>query len=98
MGTYKINPQPEDTPFVTMSGDFSMDDLDAILEEMRAIYSGLDLGWLEERSEDDDEPAMATCPDCEADIPNDGICWYCENKPEKKQLPAREEITNEPTG
>lgn len=26
-------------------------------------------------------PDRATCPDCEADIPNDGNCWYCENMP-----------------
>lgn len=22
-----------------------------------------------------------TCPDCEALIPPDGCCWYCENEP-----------------
>lgn len=21
------------------------------------------------------------CPDCGADIPGDGCCWYCENEP-----------------
>lgn len=30
----------------------------------------------------DEPPARITCPDCGADIVNDGGCWYCENKPE----------------
>lgn len=30
---------------------------------------------------DDEPPARVTCPDCGADIVNDGNCWYCENKP-----------------
>jgi hypothetical protein len=38
MGTYKIHPQPGDTPIVTMDGDFSMDELSVILEEMENIY------------------------------------------------------------
>ena len=31
---------------------------------------------------DDEPPARVICPDCGADIPNDGACWYCENRPE----------------
>lgn len=28
-----------------------------------------------------DEKDRATCPECGADIPADGCCWYCENAP-----------------
>ncbi len=29
----------------------------------------------------DQPPAMINCPECQARIPNDGNCWYCENNP-----------------
>lgn len=32
---------------------------------------------------DEMENQTTTCPDCSATIPNDGICWYCENHPSK---------------
>jgi hypothetical protein len=35
---YEIHEVEGDTPYVTMSGDFSMDDLTVILDEMRDLY------------------------------------------------------------
>jgi hypothetical protein len=39
MSKYEIHTIEGDTPYVTMSGDFSMDDLMVILDEMRDLYT-----------------------------------------------------------
>jgi hypothetical protein len=38
MSDYTIHEVEGDTPYVTMHGDFSMDDLQVILQEMRELY------------------------------------------------------------
>lgn len=37
--------------------------------------------FLRENDPDNIQEQRSTCPDCGADIPNDGCCWYCENHP-----------------
>jgi len=38
MNKYEIHPVEGDTPYAAMHGDFSMDDLMVILDEMREVY------------------------------------------------------------
>lgn len=37
--------------------------------------------WMDVDNADDKEAERVICPTCGANIPNDGICWYCENNP-----------------
>lgn len=40
-----------------------------------------ELGCAYDDGPDEGEPDRMICPDCGADIPADGCCFYCENDP-----------------
>jgi len=48
------------------------------LDPVRAFLSDEEI-WLLRSDLDVDR---VVCPDCGADVPADGHCWYCENRPE----------------
>lgn len=52
------------------------------LGPLAPLLLGLALGSRPHQIEEWEQlPEKVICPECEALIPNDGACWYCENNP-----------------